>query len=339
MTAAILTALSRSCWLLGVNISFSFCPAASAAARATFSPTKGAAGMKRVSLFLLFLAFGLSQLCGQQPADQSADEAAIRKTAASYSEAFNRHDAKALAELWSPDAVYINRGTGEQLVGRAAIAEDFAAQFEAQPNAKLEVNVASIQFMSPNVAIERGTAKMLTPNAEPEEIEYTAVNVKRDGRWLLDRVTDKSKEVIPTHYEQLKALEWMVGNWTDAAGEAEIEVDCNWTKNQNFLTRAFKISIDDNSMSGMQIIGWDPAAKTIRSWTFDSNGTFAEATWEQRGGRWFIRNRGTLPDGRGATMINVMKQVDDKSFTWQTIERTAGGELLPNIDEVLVVRQ
>ena len=66
------------------------------------------------------------------------------------------------------------------------------------------------------------------------------------------------------------------------------------------------------NFSGMQIIGWDPAAKTIRSWTFDSNGTFAEATWEQKGDRWFLRNRGVLPDGRPATMINVMKQVDDE---------------------------
>jgi hypothetical protein len=89
----------------------------------------------------------------------------------------------------------------------------------------------------------------------------------------------------------------------------------------------------------LQVIGWDPAAKAIRSWTFDAQGTFSEATWEHRGGRWFIRNRGVLPDGRTATMINVMKPVDDNSFTWQTIERTADGELLPNIDEVVIVRE
>ena len=213
--------------------------------------------------------------------------------------------------------------------------------FKEQPELKLEVNVESIQFISPNVAVEHGTHQIaLAPNAEPEEIEYTAVNVKRDGKWLLDRVTDKIREIDPSHYEQLKALEWMVGEWTEHADNAEVELDCNWTKNQNFLTRAFKISIDDSTdFSGMQVIGWDPAAKTIRSWTFDSNGTFAEATWEQHGGRWFLRNRGTLPDGRTATMINVMKQVDANSFTWQTIERTAGGELLPNIDEIQIVRR
>ncbi len=297
--------------------------------------------MRRVSLLLMILGIaGTSNLRGQQPSDQSASEAAIRKAGASYVEAFNKHDAQAVADHWSPDAVYLNRSTGEEVVGREAIVEQFAALFKEQPELKLEVAVTSIQFVSPNVAIEHGTAKMLAPNAEPEEIEYSAVNVKRDGKWLLDRVTDKSKEVIPTHYEQLKDLEWMVGSWTDEAADAEVELDCNWTKNKNFLTRAFKISIDGQvDMSGMQVIGWDPAAKAIRSWTFDSNGTFAEATWERRGDRWFIRNRGVLPDGRSATMINVMKQVDENSFTWQTIERTAGEELLPNIDEIQIVRR
>src|SRR5262245_4516705 len=292
--------------------------------------------------FVCLLAFGIlgtTRLVGQQPGDQSADEAAIRKQAASYAEAFNKHDAKAVADHWSPDAVYLNRSTGEEVTGRAAIAEQFTALFQEQPELKMEVSVESVQFVSPNVAIERGTAKLLTPNEEPEEVEYSAVDVKRDGQWLLDRVTDKTKEAAPSHYEQLRVLEWMVGTWTADTDDAEVELECNWTKNKNFLTRAFKLSVGDESFSGMQIIGWDPAAKGIRSWTFDSNGTFAEATWQKRGDRWFLRNRGMLPDGRAATMINVMKQVDENSFTWQTIERTAGDELLPNIGEILIVRQ
>lgn len=291
--------------------------------------------------FRLLLALALScAATGPLVADQAADEAAIRQAAASYVAAFNKNDAAALAEHWSPDAVYLNRSTGEEAVGRAAIAEQFVALFKERPGLKVEVKVTSVQFVSPNVAIEQGTATLIAPKTEPEEIDYSAVDVKRDGKWLLDRVTDKAKESSVSHYERLKVLEWMVGHWTDNSENAEVEVDCNWTKNQNFLTRSFKISIKDQvDFAGMQIIGWDPAAKTIRSWTFDSNGTFAEATWEQRGGRWFIRNRGVLPDGQPAAMINVMKQVDENSFTWQTIERTAGGELLPNLAEILVVRR
>jgi uncharacterized protein (TIGR02246 family) len=297
--------------------------------------------MKRITFLLMILAVaGTSNLRGQEASDQSANEAAIRKAAASYVEAFNKHDAEAVAEHWSPEAVYLNRATGEEVVGRAAIVKQFAALFKEQPQSKLEVAVTSIQFVSPNVGIEHGTARILVPNAEPEETEYSAVNVKRDGKWLLDRVTDKAKEETASRYEQLKSLEWMVGSWSDETDDAHVELDCNWTKNKNFITRACRISIDGQvDVSGMQVIGWDPIAKTIRSWTFDSNGAFAEGKWERRGDRWFIRNRGVLPDGRSASMINVMKQVDENSLTWQTIERTAGEELLPNIDAIQLVRR
>ena len=72
--------------------------------------------MRRVFLGLLVYGIiGTTRMIGQQPPDQSADEAAIRKAAASYIESFNKHDAKALADLWSPDAVYLNRTTGEEL--------------------------------------------------------------------------------------------------------------------------------------------------------------------------------------------------------------------------------
>jgi uncharacterized protein (TIGR02246 family) len=297
--------------------------------------------MRSISVLLIVVGIaGAARSYGQQPSGKSANEAEIRKMVASYVQAFNRHDAKALAEQWSPDAVYLNRITGEEVVGRSGIAVQFASLFKSQPELKLDVSVKSIQFVSPNVAVEHGTTKLLAPNAEPEEVDYAAVYVKRDGKWLLDRVTDEAEESIPSNYQHLKDLEWMVGEWTSAADGADVELDCNWTKNQNFLTRAFKISIDnDISTSGMQVIGWDPISKTIRSWTFDSNGAFAEATWEQKSGRWFLRNRGTLPDGRTATMTNVMKPIDANAFTWQTVERTAGDELLPNIDEIKIVRR
>ena len=91
-------------------------------------------------------------------------------------------------------------------------------------------------------------------------------------------------------------------------------------------------------MAGMQIIGWDPAAKQVRSWVFDSDGGFAEGRWTQKGGRWSITSTGTLPDGGKASSVNVITRVDDDQFKWKSLNRTAGGELLPNIDEVVVVR-
>lgn len=276
----------------------------------------------------------------ESPAPVSAAETAIRAVVAAYVEAYNSHNAKSLAALWSPEAVYTIRTSGEEVVGREAIAAQFEATFQAQPEMKLDVNVTSIQLLSPNAAVEHGTARILVPDSEPEVIDYTAIYVQREGKWLLDRVTDEAVAVVPSQYEQLKVLEWMVGYWIDQDDSVRIETECHWAKNQSFLVRSYTVVVGDSlDMTGIQIIGWDAAVKGIRSWTFDSDGGFAEARWTKQDDRWFINNRGVLADGRKATMVNIIKPLDENRFTWQTVERTAGGELLPNIDSVIVVRE
>jgi hypothetical protein len=47
---------------------------------------------------------------------------------------------------------------------------------------------------------------------------------------------------------------------------------------------------------------------------------------------------GTAPDGSAASSTNLLKLLDDNRFSWQSINRMAGGELLPNVDEVVVER-
>jgi hypothetical protein len=170
---------------------------------------------------------------------------------------------------------------------------------------------------------------------------YSAVHVKRDGQWLLDRVSESDAPVPPpSNYEHLKELEWMVGSWVDRDENATIQTDCEWAKNKNFMTRSFAVVIGDQvDMAGMQIIGWDPAAKQIRSWVFDSDGGFGEGKWTHTGDKWFIQAAGTLADGRQTSATNVMRYIDDDSLTWQSINREVDGELLPNVDEVLIVRK
>ena len=297
--------------------------------------------MNRILLCLVILGGAIvNRSFAAQPRDPAADEAAIRKADETYVTAFNKHDAKTLADAWSPEAVYLNRVSGAEVVGRAAIAEQFTTLFKDQPEIKLDLSVQSIQFVSPNVAVEQGIAKTLLPKAEPEEEEYSAVYVRREGQWLLDRVTDRAKEATPSRYEQLKPLAWMIGQWVDKDDNVDIETECKWTKNQSYIARSFTVSAEGQiDVSGMQIIGWDPVAKAVRSWTFDSDGGIAEATWTFKKDRWFIQNKGVVADGRKASMVNIIKPIDQNSFTWQTSDRTAGGELLPNVDEVLIVRK
>ena len=122
-------------------------------------------------LLALLLVAQATTSWAQEPTEPPAADAAIKKAVAAYVEAFNKHDAKALAEQWSPEAVYVNRVTGEEVVGQKAIAEQFTAIFKEQPKLKIDVSTQSIQFLSPNVAVEHGTAKLVAAKAEPEEIQ------------------------------------------------------------------------------------------------------------------------------------------------------------------------
>jgi hypothetical protein len=134
----------------------------------------------------------------------------------------------------------------------------------------------------------------------------------------------------------------MIGSWhdRDPRPAVEIQTDCAWTKNKNFMTRSFAVAIGDQvNKSGMQILGWDPNSKQIHSWVFDSDGGFGEGTWTHKENKWLIQNTATLPDGGKATSLNIMTELDENSFKWESVNRDIDGELQPNIEPVLVVRK
>ena len=97
---------------------------------------------------------------------------------------------------------------------------------------------------------------------------------------------ESTEAAAPAPYEQLKVLEWMIGEWVDEGEDMTITTVCRWTRNRCFMTRSFKVSTaDGRELEGTQIIGWDPAEKRIRSWLFDSEGGFGEARWTRDGSR------------------------------------------------------
>jgi hypothetical protein len=150
----------------------------------------------------------------------------------------------------------------------------------------------------------------------------------------------RESDQAPSHYEQLKGLEWIVGEWIDRDENSSVHTTCKWTKNKNFISRSFAVSFGDQvNLEGTQVIGWDPSKQVIRSWIFDSDGGFGVGVWSQKGNRWTIRALRVLPDGRKASAVNVLTHVDDNSFTWESTGREVDGELLPNLGPITVVRK
>jgi len=94
-----------------------------------------------------------------------------------------------------------------------------------------------------------------------------------------------------------------------------------------------------DDLEGTQVIGWDAAAGTIRSWMFDSDGGFGEGTWSKKGDKWVVKFSQVLPDGRKASATNIYTLAGNDTFTWKSVGRKVGDEFLPNIDEVKMVRK
>jgi uncharacterized protein (TIGR02246 family) len=266
-------------------------------------------------------------------------ERQIREAVNGYVEAFNRGDAAAVASFWSKKAEYVVPD-GEKVTGRKAIQKVFDKLFKKNKGLKLEVDQPSIRVEGPGLAVEEGVAIVSREGQVPEVTRYVATHVKEDASWKLKSVAETDARVAPSHYEQLKELAWMAGEWADQDKDATVATSCRWSRNKNYLTRVFAISVADQiDLEGIQIIGFDAAEGKIRSWVFDSDGGIGQGCWTRDEDRWTVQSTHVLPDGRKAKATRVITRIDDDTFTLKSVDREVDGESLPDVDEVKVVRK
>jgi uncharacterized protein (TIGR02246 family) len=271
----------------------------------------------------------------------SPEQDEIEKTARAYADAFNNRDAKTLASLWAPEGVYTNRETGERTAGRESIQSQFA-EILKEPSAKrLSVALNDVRLIKSDVAIADGRALVtVADEAGTKSTAFSAVFVKQGDQWLLDSVHETQAPTPPTPRAALAELEWLVGAWIDDSDDANVATSVRWSPHEAFLIRSFRVQLpdDDEPREGTQVIGWDPRNKQIRSWTFDSDGSFGEGTWSKNGDDWLVRMSHTLADGRVASGTQVISRVDSDNLTVQSIGSEVEGEPTPTADPVKVTR-
>jgi uncharacterized protein (TIGR02246 family) len=275
-------------------------------------------------------------------ADADAQQiAAITNTAKAFLEAFHKGDAKAVAAFWTPDGDYVDEH-GRILKGRKAIEDTFTELFSAHKGLKARIDIASVRFPAPDLAIEDGTSAVLAPDGSaPSRARYTNVLVKKDGKWLLSSVREAAY-TDPTNHEFLGGLDWVIGEWRDESSENQSplgHITFDWAPGENFIIATRTVDYKDASLdSGTQMIGWDPVSKQIRSWSFEADGGFGESVWSKDGAKWIVKTKATAADGSAVTATNIITPVDANTVTWQSKERTASGKPLPDTKEVKMKR-
>jgi len=300
--------------------------------------------MKRISLIRSILPLALACALGSggspaRAAESDPQEAAITKTAEAFVEAFQKGDAKAVAAFWTQDGDYVDL-TGRVRNGRPAIEKDFADLFAENKGLKLRIEIASLKFPTTDTAVEDGTTAVLAPDGTaPSRARYSNFFVKKDGQWLLASVREAAY-VPPSNYENLRGLEWVIGEWVDENPGGELaRVSFAWSTDQNFIVSTRTVETKDGTLDrGTQWIGWDPVNKQIRSWNFEADGGFGEGAWTKDGDKWIVKTTSVVADGSKVTATNIVSPLNVDTISLQSKEQTVEGKAIPDTKETKMKR-
>jgi hypothetical protein len=207
---------------------------------------------------------------------------------------------------------------------------------------KAEATLESIRFLTPDVAQAEGTAKVTAPESGAISVRFSALEVKREGKWQIAELRDYPgpKEDVPPA-ERTAELDWLIGDWVDESAGTKVSSSIRWGDGKAFLVRTYRADIGGRpAHSGVMIIGWDPRTSQIKSWSFDSEGGHGEAYWTRVGDdQWIVKAQGSLRDGSATSATQTITRVNKDAMKFTSTDRVIGGQFAPDIDEMILVRK
>lgn len=287
---------------------------------------------------ILILAMGTSLFAQSSVAETATDTESIMNSAEEFVKAFNQHQVDSLMAMYAANAEVLSRD-GSRMSGTKEIRESFDTLFQANPEIKLAVQIGSVKLLTPNLALEEGTATLFDDGKTPSYVSrYILLHSKVKGAWKIaaSKVTEDEELNRATVLDQLS---WMEGEWIDEGATSSIHWNCERSKDGNYLIRKFDVRFaDGRSAKGTQRIGWDPVRKQIRSWAFDESGGFAEAYWTKVGNVWVNKSTGYQPDGTAVSATNYVIPIRKDRYMLRSVERFAGREKVDDVEAVVVRR-
>ena len=263
-----------------------------------------------------------------------AEDESVAAVTQAYQAAFNAGNSDQVAALHTKDAEWID-SDGNVHSGRDAIRSVLTKAFAAAPGRTIEFAVEKVRPLSESVALENGSAVVTSPDGERAVSAYTTVYVKDGGTWRIAQVTETAPEVAPSPASRLSALRWLEGTWKGENSRRPVTLKIAEAQNGNFLTINYSFGEEGSEGTSTEVVGFDAAADSVRSWTFDSEGGFSEATWQSDGANWLLVSKSINPDGtRASSQLDIRPAADGKSFTVEGYNRESGGVPMPKLGPI-----
>jgi len=240
-----------------------------------------------------------------------------------------RGDHAALRGMWTAEGDYVDAS------GKVTKAKDLFPESARQPATEVPQSEvtgweSSLRFITPEVAIEDGILESgARSDGSTVSHRFSVVWVKRDGQWLIDSLREATSS-SPSIHDRLSPLSWLVGEWAAQTKDGEILVSAHWSDQGKYLIRDFVVRGEGREpISGTERIGWDPAAKKIKSWMFDSQGGAGEGYWRRDGEQWVVEAVETMPDGNKAETSLIYMPTKPGQFMWEVARSQVADEKLP----------
>jgi uncharacterized protein (TIGR02246 family) len=286
----------------------------------------------------------LSLACALQcPAEDPTPEiAGLQKAAAEFVTAYNKQDATAIAALFTEDGEMADLSGTNLTSGRDEIQARYEQIFSDDP-LHIAIEVDSVRFVAPNLAIEDGTFH-LTPagdeSAPPRSTTYTAVLIQDDaGAWRIAS-TRSLKDVTEAAGHLASLADALKGEWTYRDPEGvRLDLAFGWDSTGTHITgEMLTTTADAEPQEGSIRISWDASKQQIVSWMFDAEGGFTHGVWTPTDKGWLIRSEGTTADGETLTACQQLTTEGGDTLIWAASQRIVDGENIP--DKTLrIVRQ
>jgi uncharacterized protein (TIGR02246 family) len=148
--------------------------------------------LARLAVLLALLALlGFAQGAAAATSGSPADDAAIKKVVAEFSNGWNTHDAHSMCASIAEDVAWVN-WRGEGVTGRKAVEDEHARLFaDLYKNSHRIDEVKSIHYLSPTTAVVddywtmTGARKRDGSDWPYRAGLYSFIMAKQGGRWLV----------------------------------------------------------------------------------------------------------------------------------------------------------
>lgn len=261
--------------------------------------------------------------------------AEVRGMLLEYLRAFRSRDAAAVAACWSESADNRSLDSGEETHGREQVEQVFQTLFEEDSSAEIDLDIQEIRPLGGSVAVVDGISQLSFSTGDATASRFSAIVMKKDGRWMLESVREAATELPETSRGYaIRRVGEFAGRWESVTGRQDVSTHAFWTAGGGFLVRSHTMQAATGDREITEIIGWDPVRQGIRSWSFTSDGGFAEGSWTLDDDHFDVMLDGTTAEGEIVTgRLTITRLGPDDLVT--EMEGTAIAELLPPTGEMV----